>query len=255
MSTNNRSKINQLIQNWPRGTVKTQPWLTSNGYSPFLMRQYRNSQWVKSIGNGAYILYDDQLEWPGGLYALQTQLNLPIHAGGRTALEKLGFGHYIRFKESSIFLFAQPRTRLPKWFLGYPWESATVFHRTQLLPYEIADSFIEMKYRDFSIRISSAERAVLEMLHLVPVYQGFDEAMKIIEGLMTLRPQLMQQLLEKCSSIKVKRLFLYIGEKNQLPIMDKLDQNKIDVGKGKRSIIPNGRLDKKYLITVPKKYV
>jgi len=254
MSTKIISKINRLVQNWPRGAVYTQIWLTSLGYNAYLMRRYRESSWVKSIGNGAYILSNDQLEWPGGLYALQTQLKLPVHAGGRTALVHIGAAHYVRFHESKIFLFALPQTMLPKWYLNYNWEAPILFRRTGLLPYDIADSFTEMKHRDFIIRISAAERAILEMLYLVPTHQGFDEAFKIMEGLMTLRPQLMQKLLEYCNSIKVKRLFLYMAEKCQIPVFTRLDQNKIDLGQGKRSIINNGILDKKYQITIPKEY-
>jgi hypothetical protein len=254
MSTKITSKINRLVQNWPRGTAYTQTWLTSQGYNANLMRRYRESCWVKAIGNGAYILSNDQLEWPGGLYALQTQLNLPVHAGGRTALEHIGAAHYTRFHETKIFLFALPQIVLPKWYLNYNWEAPLLFHSSRLLPYDITDSFTEMKHRDFAVRISAAERAILEMLYLVPIHQGFDEAFKIMEGLMTLRPQLMQKLLEYCNSIKVKRLFLYMAEKNQIPVFDRLDQNRIDLGQGKRSIIKNGFLDKKYQITIPKEY-
>ena len=104
------------------------------------------------------------------------------------------------------------------------------------------------------IRISAPERAILEMLTLVPAQQGFDEAFKIIENALTLRPSLMQELLRQCDSIKVKRLFLYMAEKAQLTVADRLLQNAIDLGQGKRVIVKNGRLDQKYLITIPKDY-
>ena len=40
--------------------------------------------------------------------------------------------------------------------------------------------------------ISTPELATMEMLYLIPNEQSFDEAMKIMEGLTTLRPQLVQ---------------------------------------------------------------
>ena len=74
-----------------------------------------------------------------------------------------------------------------------------------------------------------------------------------MNGLQTLRPKVVQELLEKCTSVKVKRVFLYIAEKLELPFVKKLDISKIDLGKGKMQVIKeNGKLNKKYQITVPR---
>ena len=73
-----------------------------------------------------------------------------------------------------------------------------------------------------------------------------------MEGLNNLRPNSVQQLLEKCSSVKVKRLFLYMAEKAQHPWLDYLDLHKIDLSKGNRSLVENGVYVSKYKITVPK---
>jgi hypothetical protein len=92
----------------------------------------------------------------------------------------------------------------------------------------------------------------MEMLYYVPSNQGFDEAIRIMESLMSLRPKIVQTLLENCMQIKVKRLFLYLADTLNLPWFKNLDLSKIDTGKGKRVVAINGALDKKYLITVPK---
>ena len=94
----------------------------------------------------------------------------------------------------------------------------------------------------------------MEMLYFVPSLQGFDEAMKIMEMLTSLRPELVQHLLEVCNSIKVKRLFLYMAEKQNHFWFEQLNQDKIDLGRGKRSIVKKGVFNKKYQITVPKEY-
>ena len=106
----------------------------------------------------------------------------------------------------------------------------------------------------FDIIISTPELATMEMLYLVPNEQSFDEALKIMEGLTTLRPQLVQQLLEECNSVKVKRLFLYMAEKNDHQWFQELNIEKINLGSGKRVIVKDGVFDKKYLITVPREY-
>jgi hypothetical protein len=105
---------------------------------------------------------------------------------------------------------------------------------------------------DFSIQISSPERAAMEMLYHVPDKQGFDEAMKIMELLLSLRPELVQKLLESCASIKVKRLFLYMTHAAKLPFAVKLNLKKVNLGKGDRTVVKGGRLDPQYRITVPR---
>ena len=114
-------------------------------------------------------------------------------------------------------------------------------------------SFTKSEYKDIDITISTPERAALEMLHLIPAEQGFDEASKIIESLTTLRSELMQNLLENCRSIKVKRLFLYISEEENHFWFSDLNLDKIDLGSGKRMVVKDGHLNKKYNITVPRK--
>jgi hypothetical protein len=50
----------------------------------------------------------------------------------------------------------------------------------------------------------------------------------------------------------VKRLFLYLGEKNKHYWMEEIKLDRIDLGTGKRLIVKNGVYNKKYKITVPK---
>jgi hypothetical protein len=73
-----------------------------------------------------------------------------------------------------------------------------------------------------------------------------------MESLLTLRPALVQNLLETCNSVKIKRLFMYMAEKAGLPWVEKLDLGKVDFGKGDRTIVEGGRLDPNYRITVPR---
>jgi hypothetical protein len=88
------------------------------------------------------------------------------------------------------------------------------------------------------------------MLHLVPRKVGFDEARLVMGNLATLRPEVVQGLLEACRSVKVKRLFLYMAETEGHAWLTKVDLSKVDLGKGKRMVVPKGRYDAKYRITV-----
>jgi len=252
MNTKKLSKINKLISQWQRGAVYTQSYLTRLGYYHDLIKIYKRNGWLESIGTGAYKLPNDHVDIFGGTYALQRQLQLSVHVGGRSALVIKGYGHYGRVAEEAFFLFAPSGTRLPKWFIQNDWEVKLYFKATNLFLRETQDSFSKYEYKEFSIRISAPERAAIEMLYYIPSQQGFDEAMRIMEGLMTLRPALVQQLLENCQSVKVKRLFLFMSEKLDLPWFEELKLDKINIGSGKRVIVNNGVLDKKYLITVPR---
>ena len=101
------------------------------------------------------------------------------------------------------------------------------------------------------MKISTPERASLEMLYLVPHTQSVEEAWLLMEGLVSLRPRLVQSLLAACNSIKVRRLFLYLAEHHGHPWFERLDVAALDLGVGNRSIVAGGRLDSKYHITIP----
>jgi hypothetical protein len=93
---------------------------------------------------------------------------------------------------------------------------------------------------------------ILEYLDELPKSSSYAEAKEIMENMISLSPSMVQNLLESCTSLKVKRLFLHLGEKINHPWFKKLNLDVIDLGSGKRVIFENGVLDKKYNITVPK---
>lgn len=77
----------------------------------------------------------------------------------------------------------------------------------------------------------------------------------IVEGMTSIRPKLMQSLLKQCTSIKVRRLFLYLAERADLPVVRHLEFDRIDLGTGDRSLVPNGRYVAKYQLLLPKELV
>jgi hypothetical protein len=85
--------------------------------------------------------------------------------------------------------------------------------------------------KTFSITISSLERAILEALYLAPDKIDLIECYHIMEGLIGLRPNILQELLEKCSSVRVKRLFLYMANKVNHDWFQFIDVTNIDLGK------------------------
>ena len=251
MGTETKTKINRLIDQWVTGATSATSYLNDIGFSRDLLVKYKNSGWLESFGRGAYMRSGDRVDWPGALFTLQTQLGLPVHAGGKTALERKGYAHYLPARQKRVFLYGPRGLALPAWFKGDRFGVEFVVTRTNLFPAELREGFTEFQEKDFSVRISAPERAMMEMLHLVPLKVGFDEARLVMGSLVTLRSEVVQGLLEACRSVKVKRLFLYMAENQEHAWLSQVDLSKVDLGKGKRMIVPNGRYDAKYQITVP----
>jgi hypothetical protein len=103
----------------------------------------------------------------------------------------------------------------------------------------------------YAVTISTPERAIMEVMYSLPREASFEEVALLMEGLTTLRPRMLQVLLEQCRSVKVKRLFMYLAEDCNHAWVQKLDVSKVDFGKGKRMIVKGGRFNSKYNITVP----
>ncbi|GGI31217.1 hypothetical protein GCM10010987_63320 [Bradyrhizobium guangdongense] len=105
------------------------------------------------------------------------------------------------------------------------------------------------------IRMSSPERAILEMLDELPADESFQKVDTLFEGLVSLRPKLLNQLLEECRSIKVKRLFFIYADKHVHPWRKHIDTAHIELGRGDRSLVQGGRLHPTCRMTVPAELV
>jgi len=140
---------------------------------------------------------------------------------------------------------------VPKWLSEYDW-GVDILKKYS----EYNDTGISLiNENSFEVAVSLPERAFLESLDLTPKYYNLTDLYQIMEMLNGLRPNMLQQLLEENKSIKVKRLFLYMAEKVGHSWFHDLNLNRIDLGKGKRSIVKNGVYDSKYQITLPRDLV
>ena len=248
MSTVKVLKINQLLSSQPPRTVMLSPWLVKHGYSSDLQKRYRKSGWLKSIGTGAMIRAGDHVSYEGAIYALQKQLGLSVHSGGRNALSILGKSHYLNLSQKKVILFGESSENLPTWFKTYDWGVKLEYHASSFLLTDLG--LVDVKAETFNIKVSGAARAMMECLYLVPKKQELFECYELMEGLSNLRPNQVQKLLEACSSVKVKRLFMYLAEKCNHSWVKYISKESIDFGSGKRSLVKNGVYIQKYQITV-----
>lgn len=249
MNTNNESKLNQLIQKLLPGTVVTAMWLKEQGYPHDLQHSYLRGGWLESIGSGAFKRKNDKIDIYGAVYALQTQMNKPVHIGGRSALSLQGYGHYIEMQPATVQLFTTGQSKLPAWFLNYAWQPIPDIYSTNFISYGYG--LVDYDYKSFTLSISDPALAIMEQLMLAPGKADLEEAYSLMEGLNTLHPVHVQDLLEACTSIKVKRLFLHLAEKAGHQWVKAIKINRINLGSGKRHLVPDGILAKKYQLILP----
>ena len=143
---------------------------------------------------------------------------------------------------------------MPKWFARHDWNVSLNMIRSDLFGDCDGLGLVEKEIGEFSLKISSHERAMMEYLYLLDGHGNGDEPTQLMNTLAWLRPDVVQKLLEACRSAKVKRLFLVLSELADHPWMRKLDLTKVNTGKGKRQFTPGGWLSPKYQITVPRSW-
>ncbi|MBN1181959.1 MAG: type IV toxin-antitoxin system AbiEi family antitoxin [Bacteroidales bacterium] len=250
MSTNNEIKIKKLIELHVPGTILLSSWLTKNGFSHDLQQRYRKSGWLESVGVGAFKRPGEKVTWQGGIYSLQKQLKLPIHVGGLTALSMSGYSHYIRTDSERIYLFSPLQTKLPNWFKKKIANEPIMQVRTSML--KIETGLTEHETAQFQLTASTPERAILEALFLSPDKTDLIELFQVMSGLVNLRPAIVQYLLENCTSIKVKRLFLYMAGKINHHWYQFINLSGVKLGSGDRKLVENGVYNADFGITIPK---
>ena len=240
----------RLFLNWQDEAVHTRSWFEAHSISHQSIHQFLKNKLIKKLGGGAYIKAKDKLNWQAALFTAQKELQLPFHVAGQTALELQGLGHFVKMgKKAPVYIVKREKARVPIWLKNNNWGVAFQFKTSSLFPPDLG----LMKYNqsNFHFILSSRERAIMEMIHHLDLKDSFEILERYFEGLLNLRGSLVQKLLENCSSIKVKRVFLYMADKLELSLMKHLNTRRVQLGQGKRVVSENGKLDKTYKITVP----
>ena len=252
MSRLKYEKLNYLMRNWLSGVIVTSKWLKTKGYYKQQVKAYVDKGWLTRVDKGAYSRLKDQVTWQGALYALQSQLSLPVHLGGLSALQYYGIIHYAILNDHNPRFYLYNTTNdkivLPVWFkklfTNAHLEQKKIFNK----PFGITTKEVD----GIQLSVASPERAILEVLALVPNKVTLEYANELTEGLDRLRTKKIQTLLECCYSIKVKRLFLYLAERNSLNCFSTINLKRVTLGSGKRVIGQGGEYNKKWMLSLPK---
>ena len=241
---------NCLFLNWKDEEVHTYSWFESHSISRQSVHQCLNNKLIKKLGGGAYIKANDELNWQAAIFTAQQELQLPLHVAEQSALEMQGAGHFIPLgKRPPIYIIKREEMRIPIWLKKNDWGVKFHFKTSSLFPSDLG--LTEYDQSKFHFTLSSRERAIMEMIDSLDLTDSFETLERYFEGLLDLRSSLVQKLLENCSSIKVKRVFLHMADKLRLPIMKKINIRRVKLGNGKRVVSKKGKLDKTYNITVP----
>lgn len=244
MTIENRSILKKLLHKWPPGMVATTTWLKKKGVNSQLIYHYLKAGWLKKVSNKAFVRAGDNVHWAGVVYALEKQIRLFVYVGGLTALELQGYGHFQRF-DNAITLYGNARQKLPLWCLNNEFEGVILdYCGTRLFGIGNEVGLTEYTVNNFKLTTASIERAIMELLYQVPYKFGYEEAVYIMDSLRELRAGLLQQLLEQCQSIKVKRLFLHLAKECGHKWLQKIEVKKINLGKGTRQIAKGTYYDK-----------
>lgn len=255
MGRQNTTVLNQILAQWPQNCVVTSKWLENHGVYRQLTQKYVSGGWIKKIDAGAYQKPGDQVGWQGALFAVQDQLKLPVHLGGTSLISLRGLGqHMPAMGKTPLNLFGRRGVELPRWFLKQSWSKYTSYSHKSLFPKKPELGLTTLSVEGgISLKVSSLERAFIEMIDdLASV--DFEQVYEICERLTGLRPSVVQELLENCSSYKTKRIFCFMAERVAHSWFKKVNLTKVDFGKGKRAVVKGGCYDPKYKITVPKQY-
>jgi len=249
MSIDERTKLNRLLQQNTSGGLYFSTWLKENGYSDQLLKSYRDSGWFTALSRGVMFRTGDKLRSFAVLESYNSQLKKNYHIAAHSALELAGFNHYVPMGKPLLMVSHPKDEPVLAWMKESEFDYELAFFSTE--------TFFKQQLTQFNpdyphLQISVPEQAFLECLLLAPKQYNYMDLYYIMEQLTTLRPEMLQLILENTDNLKVKRMFLYMAEKAGHEWFNSLDTTKIELGSSKFQLVKNGVYVSKYKITVPK---
>ncbi len=250
-----RAELPDLV---PNGLLVSRSWLMGRGVARHAIDNLVKSGQLLPLRPSVYVRPGSRLVWQGAVSSLQ-RMGCDLAVGGATALELHGRVQYLPLSgRRRIHLHGSGPT--PSW-IGKLGLAETFRHHgvtwlaTPGCGERSMSAFtVEVPWGDGfqTMRTSTLERALFEILKDVPAGISFEHAGQAMEGLGDLSPRRLAALLRQTRSVKVKRLFFWLAEREGHPWLKRLDAGEFDLGRGKRVLEKDGRLVSKYGITVPR---
>jgi len=222
VATTSKSKLNALYTQVPPGRPISSEELLNLGISADLAVHYARSGWLTRLARGVYSRPGESLKIEPSLLLLERKV-AGLHVGGKAALTWHGVTQYVQ-QRATLHLFGWSAAKLPEWFLQhFPAE----YHQKRLFKEKPAALLHVARFeqRPDAPHVSSPERALLELLSEVGVRQPLQEARELTESTYTLRADVLQELLSRCTNVKTVRLCLQLGRELSIPWAEKLDRS------------------------------
>ncbi len=227
MATTTESKLKRLYSHLTAGTPLTSEDLAALGISADLAVHYVRAGWLERLARGVFSRPGETLSLHPSLLLLERRVE-GLHVGGKSALSLYNVRHYVAQQET-LHLYGWAAAVLPKWFQKhFPSE----YHRKRLFKEQPSAmrQVAPFENRAGAPKVSSPERALLELLSEVGVRQPLQEARELMESAYTFRADALRDLLKACTSVKTVRLCLQLGRELSLPWAAKLDAKKLPTG-------------------------
>ena len=265
MDAQNSGKLNRLLAELGDTRLVSSRWLRAHDYSNSLVARYVGSGWLVSPARGVYMRRGGRLQWDGVVRSLQAGEGVPLHVGGRFALGLQGHEHYLRLGDAGTITLYGPQ-QLPGWVGKLSLEQRFEYEGKgplDLLAVPVTAGVSEKALSEAGLAWHSAapgtdalvcstpERAMLELCDSVSDAAGVYEADALMQAMTTLRPQRVGLMLRHCRSIKAKRLILALADRHRHAWLAHVPMEGVDLGRGKRALVPGGRLHPTYQITLP----
>lgn len=258
-------KLNRLLAELGDTRLVSSRWLRAHGYSNSLVARYVGSGWLVSPARGVYMRKGGRLQWDGVVRSLQVGEGIPLHVGGRFALGLQGHEHYLRLGDPGTVTLYGPQ-QPPGWVSKLPLTQR--FQYQGKGPFDLPAVSVTAEVSEATLSdaglawhalapgtdalvCSTPERAMLELCGGVSDASGVHEADALMQAMTTLRPQRVGLLLMHCRSIKAKRLFLALADRHRHAWLAHVPLDGVGLGRGKRALVPGGRLHPTYQITLP----
>lgn len=265
MSTEKTGKLQSVLNAVPNGYLVDAKWLTQNGIAYETFRDYVNRGWLTRVAQGVFqrpdgsSLAEDHIDWKACLLSMQHIMKRSLHVGGVSALAQQGYSHYLPLGGiAPVWVYGAD---IPTWLAKLPLNSKVIIRKPTLFAdatFGLTDGSINndvMTPNVWQLVMSAPERAILEAIDELPENESFHNLDLIFEGLTTLRPRLLTELLTSCRKIKTKRLFFVFADKHNHAWNKQLNANDFDLGKGDRALVKGGKIHPCYRIMVPKDFI
>lgn len=224
----------RLLPEAPRGTPLTAQWLQTQGLKGAQIGRLAEAGWLKRVRHGIYVLPGDELDRDASLASLSRYLP-GLHVASKTALSWRGVRHNLACHER-LNLWGDKAIVLPRWFTDtFPASYQTTHLFDSGLP--TATGLAPLPGGHPDVRVSTPERAILELLSDVGKGQGLEEARHLVDGARSLRLDVLDELLAHLTRIKVARLAHTIAQELELPWAELARQHSERLGGGRRWVL------------------